>query len=139
MRKLITFLAILISFNAFAQQPNYGFTAKDKKDPIFIEKCKSFRQAMAANDLAMMRTFVDPNLLTTLSDRVDEALLSSMKDHLKEINRKGYRLISLKMSTGTRDNINGVDIEYIASPKFTGSDSCVFEALELARWKIKPV
>lgn len=128
----------LVSFTAMAS-PNHGFSAKSNKDPIFIEKCELYKQALKEGDLPLLKSFVEKRWLEgDKAPRVEQHILKKANRYQQVLSDAGNYIVQEKrLSTMTKDNVAQVLITWTNGDKFTMHDGCVFEKIESSElWEI---
>ncbi|MCF6455476.1 hypothetical protein [Pseudoalteromonas sp. MMG024] len=134
-----TILALALSSAPLIASPNYGITAKNNQDPVFIEKCDVYQQAQKEGDLETLKSFVDKVWFEgSKAKRAEQALLKKAARFEQRVSKAGNYIVKEKrLSDKTQDNFAEVLINWTNGDKFSSNDGCVFEKIKDSElWRI---
>ncbi|MCH1926995.1 hypothetical protein L9G74_19440 [Shewanella sp. C32] len=126
---------LLMSANAYAEQPNYGFEASDINDPIFKEKCTSYTDALTNADANTVASFAPPEFMEKYPDKFPKEVERRINEHKKMLAKYPYfklKKISIRQDISKIDVDNpekslvGINTLYEGSPKSTIGINCLF-------------
>ncbi|MCL1037389.1 hypothetical protein L2750_09500 [Shewanella submarina] len=137
MQYLILLLAI--SFGAVASEfNNFDFSATDNSDPLFIEKCQIYRDALKQKDIETIKTFISPEFFS--KPGFDKALQGLIRRFDKQTEKPQYSEVSKSLDKLSNPDVAGVTIRYeykYKQGKGGGNAGCTFDRMENGNWKIR--
>lgn len=132
--------ALTISLPCLASPTNYGFTAKNNQDPVFLDKCLAFRDALTANDIPVLVSYVDPALLAKYPKRMAQGMAKRAKKMQKITSKPGYKVekayvVKQEDLAHPSPNIAAVTVLASTGPNSTPIRSgCAFKRLDNGTW-----
>ncbi|WP_417763379.1 hypothetical protein, partial [Shewanella sp.] len=89
---MLTSSLLLLVTNTQASEINFAFNATDNQDPIFIEKCLAYKQALVDGDKQKLLSFVDPKLQEKFGERLQNVIDKMIAKRKNKMQRADYEL-----------------------------------------------
>ena len=137
MKNCSLFLLVLLSLSSVAQanNNNYGFYAENRLSPVFIEKCKLWRQALKGENIELALSFLDPAKVIMRPKYAEKHIRSKIKVLKTTLSYKGYKELPMKINTKTEPKYSNVIIDWKADNGIGGS-SCTFKEISPRHWRL---
>ncbi|WP_109286595.1 hypothetical protein [Shewanella sp. BC20] len=135
--KNITVMALFFPLTATTAENRFEFHATDNLDPVFLEQCKAFRNALDNGNLETIKSFTDPDFYA--HPGLTTALRKLVQGYRKEVGKPGYQQTSFSLAKLANPDRAHVRILYeFDAGKGHGNSGCTFKRIKGKSWGIMP-